>query len=97
MKKLYNLILLVSILVGINSCDLFLEMPEVTGNVYLDDVFSTRKDAEGMLFAAYHQGLRHGLPESWGSTHGTMASISGELTRGYSWHPMYKLVEMGPI
>lgn len=96
MKKLYNIILLGFILIGTNSCDLFLEMPEVTGNVYLDDVFSTRKDAEGMLWAAYHQGLRHGLPESWGSTHGTMASISGELTRGYSWHPMYKLAENGP-
>lgn len=96
MKKLYNILLLALVLIGINSCDLFLEMPEVTGNVYLDDVFSTRKDAEGMLWAAYHQGLRHGLPEGWGSTHGTLASISGELTRGYSWHPMYKLAENGP-
>ncbi|MDR0749504.1 MAG: RagB/SusD family nutrient uptake outer membrane protein [Tannerellaceae bacterium] len=96
MNRLFVILLLSLILTGINSCDNFLEMPEVTGNVYLDDVFSTRKDAEGMLFAAYHLGLKHGLPESWGSTHGTIASISGELTRGYSWHPMYKLVQNGP-
>jgi hypothetical protein len=96
MKKLYNIILPVLILIGISSCDMFLEMPEVTGTAYLDDVFSNRKDAEGMLFAAYHQALRHGLPEDWGSKHATLASISGELTRGYSWHEAYMIAENGP-
>ena len=39
---------------SLSSCNLFLEMPEVTGSVYLDDVFSNRKDAEGMLWRTYH-------------------------------------------
>lgn len=96
MKRLYIFIFLILTLVGIHSCDMFLEMPEVTGNVYLDDVFSNRKDAEGMLFGAYHQALREGLPEGWLINHGTLASLSGELCRGYSWHQGYNVIESGP-
>lgn len=81
---------------GVNSCNLFLEMPEVTGSVYLEDVFSNRKDTEGMLWRAYHRGLREGLPEGWAINHGTLASLSGEITRGYSWHAGYNLVVNGP-
>lgn len=96
MKRLYTIILLVLVLAGNNSCDKFLEMPEVTGNVYLDDVFSNRKDAEGLLFGTYNQTLREGLPEGWGINHGTLAGLSGELTRGYSWHAGYTIVASGP-
>ena len=81
---------------GVNSCNLFLEMPEVTGSVYLEDVFSNRKDTEGMLWRAYHRGLREGLPEGWAINHGTLASLSGEITRGYSWPAGYNLVVNGP-
>lgn len=81
---------------GVSSCNLFLEMPEVTGSVYLEDVFSNRKDTEGMLWRAYHRGLREGLPEGWAINHGTLASLSGEITRGYSWHAGYNLVVNGP-
>jgi len=87
---------LTAALVQLTSCDLFLEMPEVTGNVYLEDVFSNRKDAEGMLFRSYHRALRDGLPEGWHINHGTLASLSGEITRGYSWHAGYTLVVNGP-
>jgi len=71
-------------------------MPEVSGSVYKKDVFSNRKDTEGMLWRAYHRGLREGLPEGWGINHGTLASLSGELTRGYSWHAGYNIVVNGP-
>ena len=94
MKKNILLTLLSTLL--LSGCNLFLEMPEVTGSVYLDDVFSTRKDTEGMLWRAYHRGLREGLPEGWAINHGTLASLSGEITRGYSWHAGYNLVVNGP-
>ena len=96
MNKLKSIILAFAALTGLNSCNLFLEMPKVTGNVYLDEVFSNRKDAEGMLWKSYHMALRDGLPEGWGINHGTLASLSGELTRGYSWHAGYNLVVNGP-
>lgn len=96
MNKLKSIILAFAALTGLNSCNLFLEMPKVTGNVYLDEVFSNRKDAEGMLWRSYHMALRDGLPEGWGINHGTLASLSGELTRGYSWHAGYNLVVNGP-
>lgn len=96
MKKYKSIILLLSVAFGFASCDMFLEMPEVTGSVYLEDVFSTRKDAEGMLWRTYHRGLREGLPEGWGINHGTLASVSGELSRGFSWHGTYSYVTQGP-
>lgn len=96
MNKLKSIILAFAVLTGLDSCNLFLEMPKVTGNVYLDEVFSNRKDAEGMLWRSYHMALRDGLPEGWGINHGTLASLSGELTRGYSWHAGYNLVVNGP-
>ena len=96
MKKIRYTILAAVALAALSSCDIFLEKPEVTGSVYLEDVFSNRKDAEGMLWRAYHRGLREGLPEGWAINHGTLASLSGELTRGYSWHAGYNLVVNGP-
>ena len=47
MKNIKTIILTLAILAGFTSCDLFLAMPEVTGSVYKEDVFSNRKDAEG--------------------------------------------------
>lgn len=96
MKKILFATLIFVTLAGVSSCDLFLEMPEVTGSVYKEDVFSNRKDTEGMLWRAYHRGLREGLPEGWAINHGTLASLSGEITRGYSWHAGYNLVVNGP-
>ena len=96
MKNIKNIIFVLVILAGFTSCDLFLAMPEVTGSVYKEDVFSNRKDAEGMLWRAYHRALRDGLPEGWGIYHGTLASLSGEISRGYSWHNGYTVVVNGP-
>ncbi len=96
MKKIRIVAIIVAALVSFTGCNLFLEMPEVTGSVYREDVFSNRKDTEGMLWRAYHRGLREGLPEGWAINHGTLASLSGEITRGYSWHAGYNLVVNGP-
>lgn len=96
MKKIKFIAALCLVLFAVNSCDLFLEMPEVTGSVHKEDVFSNRKDAEGMLWRAYHKGLREGLPEGWAINHGTLASLSGEICRGYSWHAGYNIVVNGP-
>lgn len=97
MKNIKSIILVLAAVAGLNSCDLFLEMPEVTGSVDVDDVFNTRKDAEGMLWRTYHRALREGLPEGWGINHGTLASISGELSRGFSWHGTYPYTVSGPV
>ena len=75
MKNIRYTILVATFLAAVCSCDLFLEKPEVTGSVYLEDVFSNRKDAEGMLWREYHRGLREGLPEGWAINHGTLASL----------------------
>ena len=98
MKKqnIASILLIALSALSLSSCNLFLEMPEVTGSVYLDDVFSNRKDAEGMLWRTYHKGLHEGLPEGWGVNHGTLASISGELSRGFSWHGGYIICKDGP-
>lgn len=96
MKKIQSIIWILAAAAGLSACDLFLEMPEVTGNVYREDVFSNREDAEGILWRAYHRALRDGLPEGWHINHGTLASLSGELTRGWSWHAGYNLVVNGP-
>ena len=95
MKKI-RIVAIIAVLVSTTGCNLFLEMPEVTGSVYRENVFSNRKDTEGMLWRAYHRGLREGLPEGWAINHGTLASLSGEITRGYSWHAGYNLVVNGP-
>ena len=70
MKKINIIIAFCVMLFVVSSCDWFLEMPEVTGSVHKEDVFSNRKDAEGMLWRAYHKGLREGLPEGWAINHG---------------------------
>lgn len=49
MKRIIATISVLAALAGASSCNSFLEMPEVTGSVYLENVFSNRKDAEGML------------------------------------------------
>lgn len=96
MKKFRSIIMVLAAVAGLSSCDLFLSMPEVTGSVYLEDVFSNRKDAEGMLWRTYHRALREGLPEGWGINHGTLASVSGELSRGFTWHGTYPYTVSGP-
>lgn len=95
-KKFTKYILLLAVLVSAYSCeDTFLEKPETSGNVNLDEVYSSTKNAEGVLFNAYRGTLIHGWPGGWGGWHGTLGSLSGERGRGYNWHATYAIVESG--
>ena len=95
-KKITIYIALLTILAGIYSCeDTFLEKPETSGNVDLDEVYSSTKNAEAALFSAYRGALIHGWPGGWGGWHGALGSISGERARGYNWHATYAIAESG--
>ncbi len=95
-KKFTKYILLLAVFAGIYSCeDAFLEKPETSGNVDLDEVYSSTKNAEATLFSAYRSTLIHGWPGGWGGWHGALGSISGERHRGYNWHATYAIVESG--
>ncbi|MCL1938659.1 MAG: RagB/SusD family nutrient uptake outer membrane protein [Candidatus Azobacteroides sp.] len=92
MKKI--LILLFTI--ALFSCeDSFLEMPDTSGTVDLDEIYSSTKNAESALAKCYRDALKHGWPTGWGVSHGTLGSISGERYRGYNWHGTYIISEVG--
>ena len=92
MKKIF--ILLFSILLF--SCENeFLEMPDTSGTVDLDEIYSSTKNAEGALAKCYRDVLKHGWPTGWGVGHGTLGSISGERYKGYNWHGTWAISEAG--
>ncbi|MDR0542793.1 MAG: RagB/SusD family nutrient uptake outer membrane protein [Dysgonamonadaceae bacterium] len=92
MKKIC--ILLFSILLF--SCENeFLEMPDTSGTVDLDEIYSSTKNAEGALAKCYRDALKHGWPTGWGVGHGTLGSISGERYKGYNWHGTWAISEAG--
>ncbi len=97
MKKKFSIyIILFVFLGGFFACeDAFLEKPETSGNVNLDEVYSSSKNAQAALFNAYRGSLIHGWPGGWGAWHGALGSISGERARGYNWHATYAIVEAG--
>ena len=85
MKKLAILIMIGFVV--LTACqDTFLEKPDTTGTVDLNEVYSSSKNAEAALFSCYRNILIHGWPGGWGVGHGALASISGERSKGYSWH-----------
>lgn len=84
------------IFAGLTSCeDMFLEKPDTTGTVDLDEIYSSSKNAEAALFSCYRNVLLHGWPGGWGVGHGALASISGERSKGYSWHGTYTIALTG--
>jgi hypothetical protein len=92
MKKIF--ILLFSILLF--SCENeFLEMPDTSGTVDLDEIYSSTKNAEGALAKCYRDVLKHGWPTGWGVGHGALGSISGERYKGYNWHGTWAISEAG--
>ena len=97
MKKKFTLyIIILVVFAGLYSCeDTFLEKPETSGNVNLDEVYSSTKNAEATLFNAYRGTLIHGWPGGWGGWHGALGSISGERSRGYNWHATFAIAESG--
>lgn len=97
MKKNFTLyIVLIAFLIEFYACeDVFLEKPETSGNVDLEEVYSSTKNAEAALFNVYRGALIHGWPGGWGAWHGALGSISGERCRGYNWHATYSIAESG--
>jgi len=96
MKKILLISIILTLLVGTNSCvDSFLEKPDTTGTTDLEKVFSTTRNAESALFYCYREVLKHGLPTGCGFNHGTIGSLSGELCRGSNWHSIFTINNVG--
>ena len=96
MKKSLIYIMTAMLLLAMTSCqDLFLEMPDTSGSVDKETVFSSAKNAKSALLTCYREALIHGLPGGWGVGHGTLGGISGEVARGYSWHGTYMISQSG--
>ena len=95
MKKII-VSLLISASLGLSACqDTFLQMPDTTGTVDLNEVYGSAKNAKSALMTCYREVLLHGLPGGWGVGHGTLGAISGEISRGYSWHGTYTISQSG--
>jgi len=92
MKKIF---LFVFTLVLFSCEDQFLEMPDTSGTVDLDEIYSSYKNAEGAVARCYRDVLKHGWPTGWGIGHGTTAAICGENSRGYGWHGSATICESG--
>jgi len=78
------------------SCEsYFLKMPDTSGVVDLNEVYSSTKNAEGALATCYRNVLNHGWPGGLGFGHGTLGSISGERFPGYNWHGTFMISQTG--
>ena len=95
MRKIGILLLIIGFSVVTACEDFFLEKPDTTGTVDLEEVYSSTKNAEAALFTCYRNILIHGWPGGWGVSHGALASISGERSYGYSWHGTYTIALTG--
>ncbi len=96
MKKILNLLILLSVVMGIYSCQKdFLQKPDTTGTSTLETVFSSKVTAEAAIANAYRDILIHGLPGGSALSHGTVGAISGEVAKGYGWHSTLKISENG--
>lgn len=82
-------------LLTLASCNLFLEKPDTTGVYDEETMFSSKKYAHTTLMDCYRNVLRHGLGGGWGVSHGVFSNISGERSKGYSWHGTFMIAESG--
>lgn len=83
-------------MLGINSCQkTFLQKPNTSGTATLETVYSSSVNALSALFQCYRGSLIQGWPGGIGFNHGALASISGERSRGYSWHGTYNIAASG--
>ncbi len=73
----------------------FLEIPNTTGVVDLEKVFSTKQNAQAELFGAYKQALGFANNGENNITYSTLGSIAGERSKGWSWHPTYQIAAGG--
>src|SRR5690554_5678384 len=96
MKKILFILLAIGWLVGNYSCeDTFLQKPDTSGTVDLDEIYSSTKNAEAALFRCYRDVLKHGWPSGIGLGHGTLGAISGEVSKGWSWHGTWQICDAG--
>ncbi len=96
MKKICTTLLLLVCLMANYSCqDFFLQKPDVSGTVDLDEIYSSTKNAEAALFRCYRDVLKHGWPTGIGWGHGTLGAISGEVSKGWSWHATWQICDAG--
>lgn len=96
MKKILRTFLAILSVAVIVSCeDEFLQKPDVSGTIDQDAIYSSSKNAEAALISCYRNVLIHGWPGGLGWGHGTLGSICGELSKGYSWHATWSICDAG--
>lgn len=96
MKRIFILLVIAGILSGIYSCQkTFLQKPDTSGTATLATVYSSSVNAFSALMQCYRGSLIQGWPGGIGFNHGSLASVSGERSRGYSWHGTYNIVNTG--
>lgn len=79
MKKII-VTLLISASLGLSACqDTFLQMPDTTGTVDLNEVYGSAKNAKSALMTCYREALIHGLPGGWGVGHGTLGASAARF------------------
>lgn len=103
MRKLIKLFVVSAFATMLFSCeDQFLQVPDTTGTVNLDKIFSDSTLATQALVTNY----RYSLSLGWGGFvssdyqtnffHGGIANISGEIVKGQGWHANYVMATQGP-
>lgn len=97
MKKLFFNLLTIGwfLLIGYACEDAFLQKPDTSGTVDLEKVYTSKNNAEAALFRCYRDVLKHGWPSGIGLGHGTLGAISGEVSKGWSWHATWQICEAG--
>jgi hypothetical protein len=94
-KTLYLLTFSLTLLLFYACQKKFLEVPNTTGNVDLEKVYSSKINAESALFAGYRRALGYGNRGENTLSEGLLSSIGGERARGWSWHTTYRIANGG--
>jgi starch-binding outer membrane protein, SusD/RagB family len=96
MKKTLYIFTLGFVLMLMSACVKdFLQVPETTGTVDLEKVFSTKLNAEAALFNGYRRALGFGNRGDYEITYGTLGALSGERGKGWNWHPTFNIAAGG--
>lgn len=96
MKKILPLLTGAVLMILISSCeDEFLEKPDTSGTVDIEDVYTSATNARDALMNSYRTVLVQGWPSGIGIGHGALASISGERSKGYNWHGTWRICDAG--
>ena len=97
MRKILIILLGIGLIGGIfSSCEeTFLQKPDTSGTVDIEDIYSSTTNARAALLRCYRNVLIQGWPSGWGIGHGAIASISGERSKGYNWHGTWKICDAG--